>query len=126
MTPDRALLIAHARLLGATYRRIAELFGGSTQADGERLCSEAEAALGLPAGMLDRDDVGVWADWVHEQMGERASMERVRRIHERLMAAQAKKALYDLRQAYADQGAKLAEAFQALADGPARGGRDGR
>jgi hypothetical protein len=30
VTPDRALLIAHARLLGATYRRIAELFGGST------------------------------------------------------------------------------------------------
>ena len=69
MTPDRAVLILHARLLGATWRRVAELFGADGQEAGMRLCSEAEAALGLPGGWSNDDDVDREAQRIERAVG---------------------------------------------------------
>jgi hypothetical protein len=71
MLPSTAVLILHARLLGATYRRVAELFGDRTghQLDGERLVSEAERVLGLEPGWVDDEGTEREADEIHEQLG---------------------------------------------------------
>lgn len=53
-----AILIALTRACGATHRRIAELHGGRTQADGARLVGDAERLLDLPPGALD--DLDLW------------------------------------------------------------------
>ncbi|MBU6287618.1 MAG: hypothetical protein KGS10_05595 [Chloroflexi bacterium] len=57
MTHREALLIMSARLLGASWRRIAELFGGATQADGMRFVDQAESTLGLPAGLGEDEEL---------------------------------------------------------------------
>ena len=52
---QRAALVVAARLLGASHRRLAELFGGGSQAAGAELLHEAEFMLGLPPGATDDD-----------------------------------------------------------------------
>ena len=52
---QRAALVVAARLLGASHRRLAELFGGRSQAAGAELLHEAESMLGLPPGATDDD-----------------------------------------------------------------------
>lgn len=53
----RALLVAMTRAAGASHRRIAELQGERTQAEGARLVADAERVLGLPPGALDDSDL---------------------------------------------------------------------
>ena len=56
--PDatEAIKVIFARMLGATHRRIAELFlGKANQATGALLLSKAETRLQLPAGLVDSD-----------------------------------------------------------------------
>ena len=69
MPPERAMLILHARLLGATWRRVAEQFGATGQETGMALCSEAEAALGLPGGWSNDDDVDRQAWEIRQALG---------------------------------------------------------
>ena len=56
MEKETAVQILFARMLGATHRRIAELFGlGPNQKAGEKLLAEAEDVLQLPHGLVDTD-----------------------------------------------------------------------
>jgi hypothetical protein len=69
MTHRDALLILHARLLGATWNRISELYDGNSQRDGMNLIAEAEHLLGLEMGTVDADDTEKLAKDLHTELG---------------------------------------------------------
>lgn len=53
---DKAIQVVFARLLGATHRRIAELFAGTeNQLLGSELVFRSEVKLNIPPGTLDND-----------------------------------------------------------------------
>lgn len=57
LTAQQAILVVQARLLGATHRRLSELFlGNSRQQAGAQLLAVAEKLLTMKEGSCDDDE----------------------------------------------------------------------
>ena len=70
MDKQTALMVIHARLLGASYRRIAELLGGdSQQSTGMCLVAEASINLGIDPSHLDSKIFEKDLDDLHYELG---------------------------------------------------------
>lgn len=70
LTPAQALVIVQARLLGATHRRISELFLGTLkQQPGASLITAAEQRLSLPVGTSDLDELAEMTKQLMDELG---------------------------------------------------------
>jgi hypothetical protein len=70
MDKETALLVIHARMLGTSFRRIAELMGeDSKQSTGMDIVGEASNILGIDVTTLDSPSFGQNIDTLHLQLG---------------------------------------------------------
>ena len=66
----KALFIIHSRMLGASFRRIAELFGGdSKQSTGQNLVEQAAVIMGIDVVELESSYVEKRLDTLHLELG---------------------------------------------------------
>jgi hypothetical protein len=70
MDKQTALMVIHARMLGASFRRIAELLGeDSKQSTGMDLVAEASTILGVDPSHLDSKIFEKGLDALHLELG---------------------------------------------------------
>ena len=66
----KALLIIHSRMLGTSFRRIAELFGeDSKQSTGQNLVEHAAVIMGIDVVELESSYVEKRLDTLHLELG---------------------------------------------------------
>jgi hypothetical protein len=66
----KALLIIHARMLGTSFRRIAEIFGeDSDQSTGQNLVEQAAAVMGVDVPDLESSELEKRLDSLHLELG---------------------------------------------------------
>jgi hypothetical protein len=66
----KALLIIHARMLGTSFRRIAEVFGeDSKQSTGQNLVEQAAVVMGVDLVEMESDSFEKRLDSLHLDLG---------------------------------------------------------
>ena len=70
MDKQTALMVIHARMLGASYRRIAELLGeDSKQSTGMNMVAEASTILGIDLVEMEGNSFGYMVETLHQELG---------------------------------------------------------
>jgi PDZ domain-containing secreted protein len=78
MDKKTALMVIHARMLGASFRRIAELLGeDSKQSTGMDLVAEASTILNIDIDLVEMEgnSFGYMVETLHQELGVRFSPE---------------------------------------------------
>lgn len=70
MNKKTALMVIHARMLGASFRRIAELLGeDSAQSTGMKMVEDAAAILNIDLVEMEGNSFGYMVETLHQELG---------------------------------------------------------